>query len=317
MILQTIFLGSYFRYYIDTQKESNAITLQELPKLQAHTYARPFVLDKLLYSTDLKYTNHTRNDGLRANQYELNIPISYSFSFFDDYLKLIAKQEFSFNKFEYNNDTNTFKDGTYAETNTIISLNTDLVKAYDDYIHTLNLSADYKHSKELEKDGDLYRITNNSSTLSPFSVAKSSDSINLGLNQSFYDRTSLKQIVNHKLSQSILYDEFDNAKFQNMENEIVYNYMLGAVKNRLVYNFQDDKLIESSSSFSLTYDNFYMKLGHYMSKDTPNSGKEELSSYQFNTKYKISDEYSIGYNTDYNIEKKHKNKTIFGILNFR
>ncbi len=307
------YFGSYFRYYRDTQKESNSTTLQELPKLQLHSYSKPLLLDKLLYSIDLKYTNHFRNDGLEANQYELNIPFSYSYSFFDDYLKLIAKQEFSFNKFEYKEEDNIniFKDGIYSESNTIIGINSDLIKAYKDYTHTINLSADYKHSDILEKDGDLYKITNNSGLLSPFSVTKSSDSINFGINQSLYDRESLKQIINHKLSQSILYDEFNNLKFQNMENEIVYNYILGSVKNRLVYNFQDDRLIESSSSFSLTYNNFNMKLGHYLSKNTPNSGKEDLESYQFNARYKLSDDYSIGYSTNYNIEEKLRSKQAF------
>ena len=305
------FLGSYFRYYVDTQNDSNSSTMQELPKLQAHTYSRPFLLDKLLYSSDLKYTNHSRNEGITADQYELNIPISYSYSFFDDYLKLIAKHEFNANKFNYGNTDTILKDGTYIESNTSISLNSDLIKPYDNYIHTTNLKAEYTHSNVIKEDGDLYSISNSSSELDPFPVSKSSDSITFGINQSFYDRENLKQIVNHKLKQSILYDEFDDAKFQNMENEIVYNYILGSVKNKLIYNHQDHKLTESSSSFSLTYDNFSMKLGHYMSKDTPNSGKEDLESYQINLKYKISDEYSVGYYTNYNLEEKLRSKQSF------
>ncbi len=304
------FLGSYFRYYVDTQNDSNSSTMQELPKLQAHTYSRPFLLDKLLYSSDLKYTNHSRNEGITADQYELNIPISYSYSFFDDYLKLIAKHEFNANKFNYGNTDTILKDGTYIESNTSISLNSDLIKPYDNYIHTTNLKAEYTHSNVIKEDGDLYSISNSSSELDPFPVSKSSDSITFGINQSFYDRENLKQIVNHKLKQSILYDEFDDAKFQNMENEIVYNYILGSVKNKLIYNHQDHKLTESSSSFSLTYDNFSMKLGHYMSKDTPNSGKEDLESYQINLKYKISDEYSVGYYTNYNLEEKLRSKPV-------
>ncbi|WP_072680552.1 LPS-assembly protein LptD [Arcobacter sp. LA11] len=309
------FLGSYFRYYIDTDNDSNAATMQELPKLQAHTYSRPFLLDKLLYSTDIKYTNHTRRDGITANQYEFNLPISYSYSFFDDYIQLIAKHEFSANKFDYGNTDTLLEDATYIESNTTIGLSSDLIKPYEKYIHTMNLSAQYSHSNIIKEDGDLYFDSDSISELSPFPVTRSSDSITLGINQSFYDKENLKQIVNHKLKQSILYDEFDDAKFQNMENEIVYNYILGSVKNKLTYNHQDHKLIESSSSFSLTYDNFSMKLGHYMSKDTPNSGKEDLESYQIDLKYKLSDEYSIGYYTNYNLEEKLRSKQsfIFGI----
>ncbi len=303
------YLGSYFRYYIDTKQESNAATLQELPKLQAHTYSRPLISDRLLYSTDLKYTHHKRREGVSANQYEFSVPFSYSFSFFDDYIHFIAKQEFSFNKFEYSNTgTTKFEDATYAESNTILSLSTDLIKPYEDYLHTMNLSADFTKSENIKEEGDLYKVTSTNSALSSFPVTKSSDSINLGINHSLYDRDSLKQIINHKLTQSILYDTYDNAKFQNMENEITYNYILGSLKNRLVYNHQDDKLIESSSSFTLTYENFYMKLGHYMSKETPNSGLEDLESYQFDAKYKLSNRYSFGFYTNYNIEEKIRNK---------
>ena len=311
------FLGSYFRYYIDTFEESNSATLQELPKLHAHSYSRPLFLDKLLYSTDLKFTNYNRNEGITANQYELNIPLSYSFSFFDDYLQLVAKQEIILNKYTYSNfDSTKYEDGTYAESNTTLTLSSDLIKPYDNYLHTMNLSTDYIKSDSIKEEGDLYGITNSDSDLSSFSVTKSSDSINLGINQSLYDRDNLNQIINHKLTQSISYDNFDNAKFQNMENEILYNYILGSVKNRLVYNYQDEKLIESSSTLSLTYDNLYLKLGHYMSKDTDNSGLEELESYQFKSKYKLSNSYSLGYSTDYNIKEDLRNSQVlsFSIL---
>lgn len=305
------FIGSYFRYYIDTQEDSNSSTMQELPKLQAHTYSKPFLFDKLLYSSDIKYTNHSRSDGITANQYELNLPISYSFSFFDDYLKLILNNTTNFNRFEYSNTDTNFSDGTYTENNTTISLNADLIKPYDNFIHTMNLYADYNHSKVIEEEGDLYIGDTPNSELSSFPITESTDSINLSINHSFYDKESLKQIVNHKLSQSILYDEFDDAKFENMENEIIYNYILGSVKNRIVYNHQYDKLVESSSAFSLTYDNFAMKLGHYMSKDYTDSGDEELESYQIDLKYKLSDDYSIGYYTNYNLEEKLRSKQSF------
>lgn len=306
------FFGSYFRYYINTNQEDNSNTLQELPKLQAHSYSRPFLLDRLLYSADVKYTNHTRESGLKAHQYELNLPLSYSMPLFDDYLTFIIREEFTLNKYQYSSGLKDYKDGTYIENNTVFSLSSDLIKPYENYLHTVNLNTNYTKANIIKKDGNLFGIKNgleNSAELSPFPITKSSDSISFGLNQSLYDKNSLKQIINHKLTQSILYDEFDDPKFQNMENEIVYNYILGSVKNRLVYNHQDERLVESSSSFSLTYENFEMKLGHYMSKKSLNAGIDEnLESYQFDAKYKLSNRYSLGFYTDYNIEEKLRNK---------
>ncbi len=310
------FLGSYFRYYIDTQNNSNSKTMQELPKLQVHSYLKPILFDKLLYSLDVKYTNHVRGDGITANQYELSLPISHSFFMFDDYLKLTLTQEFNLNKYDYFNSTIPFDDATYAESNTIVDINTDLIKPYKNYIHTMNLSASYKHSENIKKDGDLYKINTNEDSLgeiklSPFPINQSSNTILFNLNQSFYRQNNLKQIINHRLSQAILYDEYDNAKFQNMENEIIYNYILGSVKNKLTYNHEDKKLVESSSSFSLTYNNFEIKLGHYMSKKTKNSSKDELESYQFSAKYKFSNDYSFEYHTNYNINENLRSKQSF------
>lgn len=305
------YLGSYFKYFIDTQKESNSNTLQELPKLQAHTYSRPVLFDKLLVGSDLSYINHSRKEGLNADQYILNIPISYSWSLFDDYINLILKHEITANKYNYTKDQGRFDNGTYSESNTSIGLSSSLIKPYEDFIHTVNLSATYNNAHELKKDGDLYQVTNTNSDLSPFSVSQSSDNINLKINQSFYDRDTLEQIINHKLSQSIIYDEFDDPKLQNLENEITYNYLLGTIKNKVIYNHEDDKLIESSSSFSLNYENFYLKIGHYLSKDTPNSGKEDLASYTFDTGYKISKDYTLSYYTNYNIEESLRSKQGF------
>ncbi|XPV53917.1 MAG: hypothetical protein ACNI3H_02450 [Halarcobacter ebronensis] len=64
--------------------------------------------------------------------------------------------------------------------------------------------------------------------MNSFPVNQSSDNIKLGLNQSIYDNEDLKQIINHKLKQSIVFNEFDDPKLDNMENELIYNYVLGA-----------------------------------------------------------------------------------------
>ena len=304
------FLGTYFRYYIDTDAKNNDNTLQELPKLQVHTYSRPLFLDKLLYSTDIKYTNNYRKEGLNTDYYEFSAPISYSFSLLDDYLNLTLKHQFIVNRLNYSNyeDSLDFEDGTFIQSISSVTLNSDLVKPYDNYLHTMNLSAEYNHYETIKKDGDLYSITNNSDKLSEFPISENKDNIVFGINQSLYDKDSLKQIINHKLKQSIVYDELDNAKLQNLENEISYNYPLGKVLNKVVYNQQDKEFIENSSRFSLNYNNYYLNLGYYMSKDTPNSDKEDLETYNFTTSYKLSHDYKIGYSTTYNIEEQYRSK---------
>ena len=69
-----------------------------------------------------------------------------------------------------------------------------------------------------------------------------------------------------------------------------------------------DQFIENSTNFSLSYEDYYLRLGYYMSKDTPNSGKEELESYNVATSYRISHDYKIGYTTTYDLERDYRSK---------
>jgi len=305
------YLGSYFRYYIDTQNSSNSKTLQELPKFQVHKYKNPLYFDKLLYSADIKYTNHYRRDGLKADQYELSLPISYSYSFLGDYLTLIMENETTVNKYHYAGGTIKYQDGRYIENRTTVGLSSDLIKPYEDFIHTMDIGFYYNKYNEMGKDGDLYQLTNNNLELSPFTTSTNQDNIELSLNQSFFDRKTKERIIKHKISQAILYDQFNNSELGELTNSITYNYLWGRFKNRLIYNHPDKKIIESSSSLSFIYDKFDINLGHYRSERTPTSGKEKLHSYNLDFKYNISDRYSVGYYTNYNIEDNLRNRQAF------
>jgi LPS-assembly protein len=305
------YTGAYFRYYIDTTKDSNSDTLQELPQVQFHTYSKPILLDKLLYSTDSRVTYYTREDKINATKYEFSLPLSYSYSLFDDYLQLNLKNETVLNHYKYSNTDTKLEDGTFIENITTVGVGSDLIKPYKDYLHTVNLSANYVSANTLTKDGDLYSVTNNNLELTPFPISQTKKSLVFAINQSLYDRENLKQIVNHKLKQSILYNELDEAKFQNMENEIIYNYILGTVSNKLVYNHQDKKLTENSSYFTLKYNDFDMRLDYYKSVKTENSGKDDNESYKISANYKLSHEYKIGYYESYNLEDKIRSKQGF------
>ncbi|XPV80845.1 MAG: hypothetical protein ACNI22_09705 [Halarcobacter sp.] len=109
-----------------------------------------------------------------------------------------------------------------------LGLNSDLIKPYRNYIHTMNLGVKYNHFNTMKKEGIYISLTNTNSQLSSFPATESSDNIKLGLNQSIYDKKDLKKIIKHKLRQSIVYnDQDDNTKLHNLKNQITYNYGLG------------------------------------------------------------------------------------------
>ena len=273
-----------------------------------HSYKRSLFFDKLVYSTDIKYTNYTRNDGITADKYELNVPLSYTISMFDDYLYLTLKNELKAIKFNYFNETTNYENATYLENKYLINLSTDLLKAYTSYIHTLNLNAELSSPDVLRQDGDLYSINTTTNELIPYAVNKEQKTVTFSLNHSLYDKESLEQIINHKIKQSIIYDSFDNTDLGDLENEITLNYLLGNFQNRVVYSNLDNELVESTTSFSLDYSNYFLKMSYYMSKNTPNSGKENLESYVVNTGFDFFNDYSIAYYENYNIEESLRNK---------
>jgi LPS-assembly protein len=308
------YAGGYARYYINTSKTSNKETLQELPQLQFHTYNKESFIDNLSYSTDTKFMNYTRPEGLTANVYEISVPISYSKYFFDDFMYLTLENKTIINKYDYDNFKNeNYEDGTLIQNRTSIAIGSDLIKPYENYLHTINLNAVYLIPKNLKEDGDLYKITTKDGSdkekeLEAFPIIQEEKEIVLSLNQSLYGKNSLKQFINHKLSQSIFYDELDSPKFQNLENYVKINHDYGSVSGKIVYNIQDKQFIENSADTTFTYEDLSLSLGYYKSKETLNSDKEDLESYRIRTTYKLSKDYNISYYENYNMLDSIRNK---------
>lgn len=302
------YFGAYLKYYLDTSLDSNDSTLQELPEIQAHTYSKSIFLDKLVYSNDFKYTNYTRNDGVTSDKYELNIPVSYSVSFFDDYLNLTFKEELTAIKFNYFNKSSDYDNATYLELDHIVSLSSDLIKSYDNYLHTVNLNLELLVPEIIKEEGAIYGVNTTISELEPFSVDEEDKSISFSLNHSLYSKDDLTQIINHKIKQSIVYDDNDNAKLGDLENELTIKYLLGQIDNRLVYNDIDKELVESSSSFTLNYLSYFLNLDYYMSKNTDNSSRDDLESYTIKTGFGFYEDYKLSYYENYNIEDDIRSK---------
>ncbi|MGP2655799.1 LPS-assembly protein LptD [Malaciobacter sp. WC5094] len=310
--------GLYARYYIDTDLDSNDTTLQELPQVQLHSYNKDLGLKNLIYSIDAKAINYERQKGLNATIYEMSLPISYTKYFLDDFLYINLENKSVISRYQYSNSNATsFDDGTLVQNESSITLGTDLIKPYKDYLHTINLSAKYSYPKNMQKDGDLYNITvekgdSKYNALEPFPIVQGKKNIKLQLNQSLYSKNNFKQIINHKVSQSILYDESDNAKFMDLENFVKYNYSYGTITNKIIYNVEDKHFTENTSSFTYNYENFKLSLGYYKSKETLNSNKEELESYRIKTSYDISNDYRISYYENYNLKDEVRNKQGIG-----
>jgi LPS-assembly protein len=244
----------------------------------------------------------------------MSVPISYSKYFFDDYLYLTLENKTIISKYDYDNfENNNYEDGTLVQNRTSVAVGSDLIKPYENYLHTMNLNAEYSVPKNLKEDGDLYNITTTDDAtkqaeLKAFPTIQEDKEIIMSLNQSLYGKHSLKQFINHKLSQSILYDELDSPELQNLENYVKVNHDYGSVSGKVVYNVQDKEFIENTASSTLSYDNASLTLGYYKSKETENSDKEDLESYRVSTSYRLSKDYKVSYYENYNILESIRSK---------
>lgn len=185
--------GLYARYYIDTKLDSNDATLQELPQIQLHSYNKDLGIKNLIYSIDAKAINYERQKEINATIYELTLPISYTTYFFDDFLYINLENKSTISQYQYSNSNTNYEDGTLVQNESSITLGTDLIKPYKDYLHTINLSAKYSYPKNIQTDGDLYDITIDKNSvkgqeLESFPITQGRKSIKLQLNQSLYKR---------------------------------------------------------------------------------------------------------------------------------
>ena len=214
-----------------------------------------------------------------------------------------------------------YEDGTLIQNRTSFIVGTDLLKPYSDYIHTLNLNASYDIPENLRKDGDLYNITVKENQplkyneLSVFPTLQEQKTIKLSLNQSIYDKDNLKQFINHKMSQSILYNSFDEPKFQDLDNYVKINHDYGSLSGKVVYNMDDNKVVEGSFDNSLSYEDLTFSAGYYYSKKTNNefNTRDDLESYRLSTSYKLAKDYSIKYYENYDLQEKTRNRQGIGL----
>ena len=316
--------GVYGKYYVDASQKTNDNTLQELPQIQLHSYNKELFLENLIYSIDTKAQNFTRKEGLNAKIYDINVPISYTKNILDDYMYVGVENRTILTQYDYSNSLYNnlrYEDGTLIQNRTSFIVGTDLLKPYSDYIHTLNLNASYDIPENLRKDGDLYNITVKENQplkydeLSVFPTLQEQKTIKLSLNQSIYDKDNLKQFINHKMSQSILYNSVDEPKFQDLDNYVKINHDYGSLSGKVVYNMDDNKVVEGSFDNSLSYENLTFSAGYYYTKKTNNefNTRDDLESYRLSTSYKLAKDYSIKYYENYDLQEKTRNRQGIGL----
>ncbi|MEA2049324.1 MAG: LPS-assembly protein LptD [Campylobacterota bacterium] len=298
----------YLKFYNDISKDSNDDVMQSLPSSNIHKYSKNIFFDKLIYSTDINFERKTRVEGISANITDVSVPFSYSFSFFNDYLNFSLKEEIKYKNIKYTNETYDYDDVNYAQSNHNISIYTDLLKPYKDYIHTIKLDTSITYTDNIKNIGDIYDSTNSElSELSIFAITQTNENFSLGLNQSIYNRDSLKEIVNHKIKQAYVYDKTEDKYIKsNLENDLSIFYTYGTLSNRLYYNHEIKKIIDSSTTFKFTKGDYYFNLYYLYEKDTDTLENQKNLNYDFG--FSINKNYKLSYKEEFDLTLDVVNK---------
>ena len=295
------YAGLYFKYFKDTSKVSNDDTLQTLPKFQYHRFTEPILFKNLLYSIDYKFNNYYRKKGINARQNEILFPITFTFPLLNDYLNFSVSENVYMTYISYDNDFISRDSGQFISNYHKFLLSSDLTKKYSDFIHTIGLSIDYIVPSYDNKKGYFANF---------ITLNKEKKSINFQLEEFFY-KANGDLFLTHRLSQSYLFDEYDN-KYGNLLNELIYKFSDKlSLTNNLTYSHKNKEISEFQTG--VTYKDSLYKLSLLDTyKHGHDVGNSHLITADISTTY--FSKYNYFANIDYDIKNSYTQNWGFGII---
>lgn len=242
------YYGAYAKYYIDTSKISNSDTMQEYPSFQYHRYLNGFLDNYIQYSFDTSFNRYYRKVGIYANQFDINLPIIYHTSFFDDFLKFSFTENFYANFVNYSN-TNLKNQEHVFENSHNFELYTDLVRRYENFYHTLYFGVNYY----------LPGVNSGEITEDFIDIKSEVEQIGLSAFQYFYNALGEKKFY-HKIKAKYY---IDNNDFGAFENVLAYYYNKNiSFRNESEYSNENSRFEKIFSEASLEYYDWKISLNH-------------------------------------------------------
>lgn len=291
--------GINAKYFVDTRKESNADTLQILPSIQLHKYLDHFLWNNFTYSIDFQLKNFDRKEGVTLKQAEIKVPLTFTTSFFDDFLNISLGEELYHTKVFFGNGSYVYDDFQYYSSIHNIKLFTDLTKSYNDFIHVMHLSLSYiKPGNESEKPVLFDQLEDEQKEL--FTVGLPEENYTFALSQYFYDK-KMNLIFYQRLSQKYYMNRA--YEFANISNEMQYNWEQWQFYNNLVYAPEFGKVRESSTRISLQEEMYDFTLGHSYKQILPDETTViPANDVSFNFGYRLTNRVKIDGGFTYNID---------------
>ena len=320
------YFGMYSKYFIDLNKESNAATIQNLPELHYHHYLNTLLDEHLLYSLDYRGSNFYREDGKNATQHELNVPLDLQFPLLDEYLTLTLSENLYASAISFygpndNVASKGYDTGTYARDYQKVELNSNLVKAFDTFTHSVSLSAAYVHPGTQNRTGfyEDYQeeFENNTENNIPcISGPCEYNTINEVLEEASLEFTQFiftpkgQEKIYHRLRQPLIYEDgYD--KYGELENELRY-YITDNLNyyNNTFYNHQRNVISKTQNTLGYNNSEFSFNASHLYEDKLVDTQRVRSRYLTTNARYDYSSrwQYFAGYAYDIeNSETKNRN----------
>ena len=303
------YAGVNAKYFIDTRKTDNSDTMQILPSVQLHKYLNHFIWNNLTYSADLTMKNFDRKEGVTLRQAELNIPLEFTTSFFDDFLNLSLGEEIYYSKFFFGNGNFVHDDFSYYSNIHKFKVFTDLTKKYDGFVHILQPSFKYiRPGNEQQSPKDSSLLSDEQKEL--FAVGLPEEVYSLSLSQYFYDEK-----MNLRFFQRFTQLYYPKRAFElaDMSNEMQYNWEGLRFYNNLIYSHAYDKVRESASSISMSKSEYSLSLGHTYKEVLPDVPTTiPANDVYFSFAYTYSEKIKFNGGFTYNVEESESKQWRFG-----
>ena len=292
------YFGLYAKYYIDTSKESNRETIQELPTLHYHRYMNYIFSDKFFYTVDARMHNYTRVKGSRAKQFELDVPITYYDSFFNDYLDFSLSENLYLSQVNFSNLKQNSDNYRYYRNFHTMELSSDLTKQYNANIHTLHPSIVYtKPSFEKENPLDYEDLNQEQKEL--FVTQTEKENVSFGLSQYYYNN-DLEMNFNHRLA----WVHFPKEKLNrgDVNNELGYEGENLSLYSNLFYSLDKNKIHSLTTSLGYNQSNYDIMFTHFYNYDfVLDQEKTSFINTAFTHNYNKHNQWFFNY--DYDLEK--------------
>jgi len=251
------YFALYNKYFIDTGIYDNSSTLQRFPSLNYHRYTDTLFNDYVLYGIDYKYGRFYRESGLNGSLNEFFIPVGTVIPFANEFLTFSFFYNTYFNNTEYSTPNmvinQEYDDGHFLRSYSNFTIESDLTREYEDFLHTVNLKANYLLPGVKEKKGYYPDF---------ITLPSDSEEAKFDLLQYFYDN-KLFNFFYHRLSQPVYFNDYVH-KYGELMNEIRYRYNRNIeVYNRFRYMHERGRFTRSSTGINLGFFPYKFEFSHY------------------------------------------------------